>query len=179
LTFDLISVSLEDLLEKWGRENVERLLKTFKCRLEPNMEEFLTQDAISFHQKHRSRTYLFLSKDRMTVSAYVTLGIKCMSIPKKNELSKKVRDQMNVHNGISQSYLIGQLCKADNVEKGIGPKLIEFALSIFNKSFKSVGCRVVRADCKADLLDFYRENGFHQVSQTKEADELYHMVMLL
>ena len=175
---DLVSVSLEDVLKEWNAENVEKLLKTFKCDLEPELEEFLVEDAILFHKKHRSRTYLFLSDDHAKVLAYVTLGIKCLRVPEENELSNKVKKEMNIHNGISQSYLIGQLCKANGVGRGIGPKMIDFSLRVFNQSFKSIGCRVVRADCKTDLIKFYEKNGFQKVSQDEDG-ELHHMIMML
>jgi predicted GNAT family N-acyltransferase len=175
---DFVLTSLEDLLESWSSENVERLLGTFKCERDRDVEDFLIQKAIFFHKKHRSRTYLFLSNDRKTVLAYVTLGIKCLQIPEENLLSKKVYREMDVYKGVSQSYLIGQLGKADGVEMKIGPELIEFAINVFSQSFRSIGCRTVRLDCKHDLIKFYEKNGFHLVSHEKANDELYHMVAL-
>ncbi|MDR0198376.1 MAG: GNAT family N-acetyltransferase [Methanomassiliicoccaceae archaeon] len=108
----------------------------------------------------------------------MTLGIKCLQVPEENLLSNKVRKEIDVHRGVSQSYLIGQLGKADGVGKGVGPKLIEFALSIFNQSFRSIGCRTVRLDYKHDLIKFYEKNGFHLVSQEGTGDDFYHMVAL-
>lgn len=142
------------------------------------MKEFLTKDAIPYHNKHRSRTYLFLSGDGMNVQAFVTLGIKCMKVPETNVLSAKIRKDMDIYKGVSQTYLLGQLCKSKTVEEKIGSDLIDFALRIFNQSFKSLGCRAIRADCKSDLIGFYEKNGFRLVSQDGDTG-LYHMVMLL
>jgi predicted GNAT family N-acyltransferase len=174
---ELVLVPLEDLLVNWSSENVERLLRTFRCERDKDVEEFLVQKAIFFHKKHRSRTYLLLSEDRQKVLAYITLGIKCLQIPEDNLLSNKIHREMDVYKGVSQSYLIGQLGKADGVEKGIGPKLIKYALDIFNQSFRSIGCRTVRLDCKHDLIEYYEKNGFHLVSQEKDGDE-YRMVTM-
>jgi len=174
---DFVLTSLEDLLNNWSLESIERLLRTFKCERDPEVENFLTQKAILFHKKHRSRTYLFLSDDRKMVLAYVTLGIKCMRIPEDNPLSNKVNKEIDAHKGVFQSYLLGQLGKADGVEKGIGPVLIKFALDIFRQSFRSIGCRTVRLDCKRALVKFYEKNGFHLISQEKDSDEC-HMVAL-
>ena len=85
---------------------------------------------------------------------------------------------MDVHEGVSQSYLLGQLGKADGMEKGIGSMLIRFAIDIFNQSFRSIGCRTVRLDCKKELIDYYEKNGFSLVSQKKTSKDLYHMVAL-
>jgi len=38
---ELVLTSLEDLLNSWGPDNVERLLRTFKCERDPEVEEFL------------------------------------------------------------------------------------------------------------------------------------------
>jgi len=84
---------------------------------------------------------------------------------------------MDVYKGVSQSYLIGQLGKADGAEKGIGPKLIKYALVIFRQSFRSIGCRTVRVDCKKDLIKFYEKNGFYLISKKKDREE-YQMVTL-
>ena len=178
MTTDLILVSLEKLLKNWSSENVEKLLRTFKCGRDGDVEDFLIQKAISFHKKLRSRTYLFLSNDRKNVLAYVTLGIKCLQIPEKNLLSNNIRKKMDVHKGVSQSYLLGQIGKADGVEKGIGSMLIRFAISIFSQSFRSIGCRTVKLDCKHGLIKFYEKNGFHLMSQKKDEDDEYQMVAL-
>jgi len=174
-----ILVSLNDLLESWGRDDTEMLLRTFRCEREPEIEEFLKQKAISFHEKHLSRTYLILSDDKTEVLAYVTLSIKCLEIPENNSLSRSIEKRMNVFKGVSQCYLIGQLCKADGAERGMGTKLIGIAISKIGQSFETVGCRTVRVDCKKDLVGFYEKHGFCMVSQKSNGDDLYYMVLLL
>ena len=177
MTDDYVAVPLEDILSDWGSENVKTLLNTFKCR-DHDVERFLTEKAIQFHEKHLSRTYLFLSEGLSEVRAYVTLGIKCLKVPFNNQLSNRIKKNMNLHKDISQSYLIGQLGKADGVEKGMGQKLLRFSIDVFSKSFRSIGCRVIRLDCKKDLIRFYENNGFIMVSQEEDGEDLYHMIVL-
>jgi len=178
LTIKLNPINLDDVLIEKEKNDVDKLLDTFHCRRDLDLERFLKQDAIQFHKKHRSRTYLFLSDDCKKVLAYVTLGIKSMNIPEANALTNRVKKEMDVYKGVSQSYLIGQLGKSDGVEKGIGPELIAFSLSVFEKSFRALGCRTVRVDCKQELIKFYEDNGFILISPEKDEDELYHMVLL-
>jgi len=100
-----------------------------------------------------------------------------MRVPEDNPLSNKIGKEIDAHKGVFQSYLLGQLGKSDGVERGIGPVLIKYALDIFRQSFRSIGCRTVRLDCKHALVKFYEENGFRLVSQEKDCDEC-HMVAL-
>ena len=172
-----VLIPLGDLIDAWGPNDVGKLLNTFVCTRDPDLERFLRQDAIPFHEKHRSRTYLLLSEDGRKVLAYTTIGIKCLKVSEGMKLSNKIKKEMDVHKGVFQSYLIGQLGKADGAERGMGPKLIEFAISVFDQSFRSVGCRTVRLDCKQSLIKFYEGNGFKLISK-EEDDDLFHMVML-
>ncbi|MCL2149228.1 MAG: hypothetical protein FWH47_07825 [Methanomassiliicoccaceae archaeon] len=178
MTIDLIPVSIGDIAEDWDPEHVGRLSGAFGCKRDLGLERFLMHDAMPFHKKHRPRTYLFLSADSKNVLAYVTLGIKSLKVPKENKLTNRVKKEMDIYKGVSQSYLIGQLGKPDGVEKGIRPEPIELALDVFERSFRAVGCRTVRLDCKRELVGFYEDNGFKMVSQEEGGGELRHMVFL-
>ncbi len=103
---DHVLISLRKLLDEWDRNDVDALLGTFRCERDPDVESFLLNKAISFHDRHLSRTYLVVSSGYSSVLAYVTLGVKCLRIPENNRISRSIEKKMNVFDGICQNYLI-------------------------------------------------------------------------
>jgi len=87
---------------------------------------------------------------------------------------------MNVNNGVAQSYLLGQLAKADGTEKGFGKEMIERALYVFRDGKAKFGCRTVRLDCKDEprLMDYYVSCGF-KFMRRDEKRNLNQMVMII
>ena len=67
---------------------------------------------------------------------------------------------MNVDNEIAQAYLLGQLAKADGVEKGFGRMMIGRAMDTFAKGHEMFGCKTIRLDCRDKLIDYYESCGF-------------------
>ncbi|MDR2699131.1 MAG: hypothetical protein LBB30_05605, partial [Candidatus Methanoplasma sp.] len=83
-----------------------------------------------------------------TIKGFYSLAVKCLAIDKQNSIPEEILAQMNVNHGVAQAYLLGQLAKADGVEKGFGRMMIEHALDAFSKGNEMFGCRVVRLDCR-------------------------------
>lgn len=126
-----------------------------------------------------SRTYLAVSKKSSEILGYVTLGIKCIIIPKEKLLSNNYLKKMNVDKkGIAQSYLLGQLARSKQSTAGFGDELIKFAIKKFQEAKKCVGCRMVRLDCMGDLVEYYQKRGFHRICENKSGD-LNQMMILI
>lgn len=97
------------------------------------------------------------------------MAIKCIKINEglgPIELYKL----MNINHGIAQSYLIGQLAKADGEPEGMAPTLIKIAISILNKVKEIIGCRIVRLDCEDALVSLYYKNKFELIGKSKESN---------
>lgn len=99
---------------------------------------------------HISRTYVLIdvTDEDMTVTGYFTLAMKCIAIGEGMSVNDEIMQLMNVNRGVAQSYLIGQLSKADGCEKGKGKSMIEQALQIFQMGRELFGCSMVRLDGK-------------------------------
>ena len=172
---------LSDLLSEVGEETISSLLSTFRCTADADAEYFLKNRAVMHEKDSVSRTYILLKSDygKPIIKGYYTLAMKCLAIDEKRTISKKMRKEMNINNGIAQSYLLGQLAKADGVEKGFGKIMINRALDTFGKGKEMFGCRTLRLDCKNEskLIDYYISCGFKPIGRADKGD-LNRMVMI-
>ena len=154
---------LDELMTEIGEENLRTLLSSFKCSAEPAAENFLKKIAIRHDRESISRTYLALGQDESRTDAirgFFTLAIKCLSIEEDNNIPKTIIEQMNINDRVAQAFLLGQLAKADGVEKGFGITMINNALDLFSVGKDMFGCRVVRLDCKDQMIGYYESCGF-------------------
>ena len=62
MTNKFIFYSLQDLIENYSINQVKNFLKTFKCNINKDIENFLHNKAITFEKKLRARTYLLFEK---------------------------------------------------------------------------------------------------------------------
>jgi len=174
--------SLNKLISEMGEDNVSLLLSTFKCTADADAEYFLKNKAIMHDRDSISRTYLMLDfKHEMTViKGYFTLTVKCLAVGEKLKIPNKLWKLMNANNGVVQSYLLGQLAKADGTERGFGKAMIERALYNFGEGKTMFGCRTVRLDCKDEpkLMEYYISCGF-KFMRMDEKRNLNQMVMII
>jgi len=154
---------LQNMIEIMDEKKLRSLLKTFKCSAEPSAEHFLNNIAVRHEKADISRTYIALeanSSDEKRIKGFFTLAIKCLSVNEPFSVSTEIFEQMNVNRDVAQAYLLGQLAKADDIEKGFGKVMIKRALGIFTTGKEMFGCKVVRLDCKDSMIGYYESLGF-------------------
>ena len=141
----------------------------YKAVKNSSTESFLQTKAIEMEKRNIPRTYVALTPE-LDVLGYITLSIKCMSIPKENLLGSKTLGRMNIEEktGVAQSYLLGQLSRSDKSEKGFGTILMELAMKQVKIANKAVGCRMFRLDCHDDLVPYYEQFGFRLVRKNDD-----------
>ena len=179
------------------RESVEKVLKSFVCLENKEVETFLHHKAIEFENLAKSRTYLVCDEhqldmaqaeiDELTVYGYVSLAVKTLVV--NDALSNRKRKELD---GFSAKlhgkplnhfpcYLIGQLARNSNVPKEDvkGSEMIETAYSIIENAEKAVGGRYIMAECENEdgLIRFYEQNEFMKFADVIEDD--CHMVQML
>jgi len=163
---------LSDLLSEIGAEKVKSLLSTFRCTADADAEYFLKSRSIVHDTNNVSKTYIMLDSkpEGAVVKGYYTLAIKCLAADENCNISRGLQKRMNVSNGIAQAYLLGQLAKADGVEKGFGKTMINLALNTFGKGRDLFGCQSVRLDCKDEpkLVEYYTSCGFEHIRKDDE-----------
>ena len=174
--------SLNRLIYEMGEDKVSSLLSTFKCTADVDAEYFLKNKAIMHDRDSISRTYLMLDfeSEKTAVKGFFTLAVKCLAVGEKQAIPNKLWKLMNVNNGVVQSYLLGQLAKADGTEKGFGKSMIERVLYAFRDGKSMFGCRTVRLDCKDEpkLMEYYVSCGF-KFMKRDEKRNLNQMVIII
>lgn len=173
-------VRLSPLIESEGEIKVQEFLRTFKCSRDTDLESFLHERAILYEKRDRARTYLIVDSDdeRDTIVAYISLAITHLTVCEDTPLSKTIRKRMDLHNNMTNAYLIGQLAKDDRVKEHMGHELIRTAIDLIRPGFEMFGCRTICIDCKKPLIRFYEKEGFFRIS-TEPVDGLYRMVCLI
>jgi hypothetical protein len=138
-----------------------------------DQERFLKEQAVIMEKKGMSRTYLALDpNDTGKILGYVSIGLRCMSVPDDTGVSGGFGKKMNIdpESKVAQSYLIGQLSRSTDADSGLGRMLLKEALGMFDKANLIVGCRLVRVDCTDELIDYYKGCGFSRVTKNKAKD---------
>jgi len=112
--------SLSKLISDYSNEELTAVLSGFSCRRDLDVEVYLKSKSVQHELRHVSRTYLIFDMlDHSRLVAYYTLAIRCLRMDGVG-CSRKMRDRMNIHNGMVQSCLIGQIGKCDGAPKGLG-----------------------------------------------------------
>lgn len=161
-------ISLTDLLNESGVDEVSRILGTFKPVHDSATEAFLKEKAIDMELRDLCRTYIAFSKGDMRILGYISIAIKCMRIPYDNVLSGKVKKSMSIDSStnIVQAYLIGQLSRSADAPRGLGIYLLDAAFETLRMARNLVGCRVVRLDCHDELVPYYTAQGFNFITRS-------------
>jgi len=174
--------SLNELLEFSSKSQVRKLLKTFKCKRNLDLEQFLHQKAIIFEKKGRSRTYLYVDIDTKQVIAYFTISIASLNIEFfSNETISYLYGQENVNSKCLPCYLIGQLGKSDNCKLQIGTKLLKKSISVIIKGHNILNGRFILLDSinNAKIIKFYEKNGFIPIENIIDDKEVIKMIYWL
>ena len=165
------TASLRMLMESMDQSELQSYLDTFSCSRDSDREDFLRNKAMIFEKKNMARTYLAIMDER--IAGYYTLSIRCLRVPDDLNVSTSLSKKMNIDpdNNVAQSYLLGQLGRADYSYKGMGADLLEDALEIVKQANGLVGCRVVRVDCMDELIPYYEQHGFKYLCVTDPAED--------
>jgi hypothetical protein len=180
--------SLSSLLSKASsKSKVRKLLSTFQCSKNYDVEKFLHRTAIIFEEKGLSRTYLWFDEvdGKPTVLAYFTIALKAIYLGEETvnaikQLNSKDFEHiledllkgypLGEHNKQFPTYLIGQIGKHDCVKDKIGKLLVKVALTKIEEASKIVGGKIVILDVVEGLkeeveglVNLYRELGFKEL----------------
>ena len=158
---------LSEMMERLDEGLVRELLSSFSSVYDSSTESFLREKAMDMERRDLSRTYLAISKADRNVIGYITLSIKCMTVPKENLLNCKTLRDMNIESrtGVAQSYLLGQLSRSADAPKGLGGEMLDLAFDKLGQAKGIVGCRMVRLDCHDELIPYYTDHGFRLITK--------------
>ncbi|MCB4747332.1 MAG: hypothetical protein LGB54_01865, partial [Sulfurovum sp.] len=142
------SFPLSEIIEnKNSRGGVKKLLKTFSCTRNRDLQDFLYNKAVTFEKNLRSRTYLYINNTTQEVAAYFTITINTLHT---DSISPEVIELLDGYKNDVASipcFLIGQLGKSDKFEpRKIGEYILNDAIEIIDQSQKSLGGRFILLD---------------------------------
>ena len=171
-------VNLTKLLQTKSKSQVRKLLKTFKCNLNKDIEFFLIHKAILFEEKLRVKTYLIVENN--SVLAYFSIGLSSLN---NENISDEIIEFLVGESKQPLSipcFLIGQLGKSDLISnKKIGDLLLEEAIKKILISNKILGGRFILLDAinHTKILRFYCKNGFfpiEKITNQKESIKMFY-----
>lgn len=184
-----VQINLSDILKEMGEDEARKILSSFSCPMNKDVENFLKFKAIEFSKRDFSKTHLvFWASDDGTekeLVGYYTIASKIISIERKcvnaNE-ARKLREH-GIFDQKTAKYtvpapLIAQLGK--NYANGndiliSGDELLKLAMEKVKKVQNEIGGRFVYLECedKVSLLEFYKRNKFKEFGKRQlDMDEV-------
>ena len=121
----LIVENILDMIQDYGEEGTQQLLSSFESPKNPEIENFLKKNAISFAREKMSVTYLVSDSEDASILGYFTLANKALEI-KRDAVSKNVIKKAERYGILDeeegtytiQSYLLAQFGKNYSVDNG-------------------------------------------------------------
>ncbi|MBR3622298.1 MAG: N-acetyltransferase [Selenomonadaceae bacterium] len=179
---DYLTVHLLDLANEIGEDNVLRMLGDFSCEINPEVDDFLHNNAMDFAKKRLASTYLVFARkeNELVLVGYFSLTHKYFQANEtelravSNTLKKRIDKFMPYDSEIGcrmfSAPLIGQLGKNFNngYDSSIsGAELLNIACATVDNALKIIGGKIVCLECenKGKLVEFYKANGFNSFSR--------------
>jgi len=145
----------------------------FNCGTK-DLNDFLLEDALKQQKESVNLTYLWMSKGKKEILAYITLCSDSIHLfGEKKEEMKRI--------GISYKALPAlKICRMavnkNHSNKGIGTKMIAFAINIVIEINKLCGCRFLTLEAKNEQnlsedqkpVHFYKKTGFFVIKERKQ-----------
>ena len=169
-----IEINLRALINALGQDEAKKILASFSCPKNPDLQKFLHDKAIVFSTQGITQTHLvFCSyRDEPTLVAYYSLTYKTILVKRSSVSARTARrvaryGRYNTGNGCYEvpAPLIAQLGKnfTNNYNTLIsGDLLLDFACRKVTMVQDEVGGRIVYLECEdiPKLTSFYDRNGF-------------------
>ncbi|SCH14350.1 Uncharacterised protein [uncultured Clostridium sp.] len=173
--------NLSSMIEQLGEERTKRILSSFVCPLNEDVQEFCQKKAIEFSKRGFAQTYLVYWQEgnEKEFIGYYTIAMKHFTVSKK-DLSNKIFSRVKQHGTYDNSTgayiisapLIAQLGK--NFDKGndtliSGSEILQMAIDRIRNIQKEIGGKFLYLECeeKDKLLQFYEKNNFVSFGKRK------------
>lgn len=173
---DFSRFSLSEIIENSTSNNkIKKLLQTFKCDQNLDLQDFLHNKALVFEKNLRSRTYLYIDNDTKNIVAYFTIAINTLYTDNISAEVIKLLDGYRDDTKSIPCFLIGQLGKSDLYKDvKIGQFIIEDAIEIIDNSQISLGGRFILLDSIniKEVISFYEDNLFFAIENSQDLDSI-------
>ena len=187
-------IALSSLIKVTEENNelLSRILSSFSCERDEDIENFLHSRAVEFEKLSKARTYLIcdeeqISKeefylDQLKIYGYVAIALKILSVSEEwSNRKRKALDGLSakIHGEPIKDfscYLIGQLSRNSKVSHDSisGKDLLQMAYDVIAAAVDAVGGRYMMIECREEkkLVDFYLANGFEEIQRSSEGTHI-------
>ena len=158
-----------------SNRKVKKLLETFNCARNIDLQDFLHDKAVTFEKNLRSRTYLYIDNTTQEVAAYFTITISTLHTDGISSEIIELLDGYKDDVGSIPCFLIGQLGKSDKFEpRKIGEFILDDTIVIIDQSQKSLGGRFILLDAinKEQVIKFYEANAFFPIENDPSSENI-------
>ena len=182
---DVSVIHILDILEALNAERTQRIIDSFSSPLNPDIESFLKEKAISFSKGKLSVTYLVIGNKYASLLGYFTLTHKALEIDEEG-LSNTTKNKIARYGSYDpgrkmysvSAFLLAQFGKnyaLDKDERIDGRVLMKAAMSTLAQIRYLIGGGIVYLDCENEekLIRFYesKEVGYRKFAErTSEMD---------
>lgn len=166
-------IALTELIEQ-DEAKLTNFLRSFSCKKDSRIQDFLHNQAIENSKRDWGRTYLIVDTKTMDLLAFFTLTDKIFTFD--DSVSKTTRRRVTGDKSAVyfSSILIANLAKNDNFSHSLsGGDLLELILSQCKLVKDILGLKVVTVEFEDNprLVEYYNKNGFIDI-QTKVVNGL-------
>ena len=187
-------IALSSLIKVTEENNelLSRILSSFSCERDEDIENFLHSRAVEFEKLSKARTYLIcdeeqISKeefylDQLKIYGYVAIALKILSVSEEwSNRKRKALDGLSakIHGEPIKDfscYLIGQLSRNSKVSHDSisGKDLLQMAYDVIAAAVDAVGGRYMMIECREEkkLVDFYLANGFEEIQRSSDGTHI-------
>lgn len=177
----LTIISLSTLLnsEKLDKDMIQCALSSF-CPVKDHedIKHFLDKAAIPQEEQKISRTYLWFDEESLAVKQIKILGFFAIALKVfrfSEEIPTKKRQRITKNsnqetNQFAPAFLIGQVSRSIDTQKGVGIILVREALSRIKEAQNIVGGNFVYLDChnETKIIDNYMKSGFKYLQDKQD-----------
>lgn len=162
--------ALRELIEdeNYDEASLVGALSLFRCAHgdddAEDVENFLKRLAVPYEKEGITRTYLMINDEawergEVKIDGYFAIALKVLYFQKMSaEFLEAVFGDPDRKN--CPAFLIGQLARSADSEKGEGSRYLELALSYISSVSDIIGGRFVYLDCSPARQRYYEQHGF-------------------
>ena len=174
--------NIKNMIEKGDEEVVKAVISSFSCAktnedgttevLNPDIENFLLNNAIQFAKMKTAITYLVFDEVDAALLGFFTIAHKPLNIP-ADGISRKIKDKVKRFSAVNEesnsydvsAFLLAQFSKNYAVENGAritGSQLMAAVRQKMLAIQNLAGGTIEYLDCEpnAQLIKFYESEGF-------------------
>ena len=168
-------MELREFIARVGEDEAVKALSSFSVKRNPDVENFIRNNAIAYEKSDNARTYLVLN-DNIDILGYFSLALSVVDIPPgiSKAMMKKMRGFGRFSADSVSCYLLGQLARDDNAAPNdlMLRDFIYFAIEYVVAAKQYVGGRFLLIDCVDDLVELYEKHDFIRINKTGDLNQL-------